>query len=125
MLTFKELRHFMTKFFDDIEAAIKDIHIQHGVDNETVTKEIAEAVTTNIEPLKQQLTNQQTQIEELQQALQDTVAAIKSGYTDAALATATAATNGTGSSNAGSGDAGAGEGDAGEGDESGAGQATS
>lgn len=125
MLTFKELRHFMTKFFDDIESAIKGIHINHGVDNDTVTKEIAQAITTNVEPLKQQLTDQQTQIEELQQALQDTVAAIKSGDTDAALATATAATNGTGSSNAGSGAAGAGEGDAGEGDESGAGQATS
>lgn len=115
----------MTKFFDDIEAAIKDIHIKNGVDNDTVTKEIADAVTTNVEPLKQQLadqqtqlTSQQTQIEELQQALQDTVAAIKSGDTDAALATATAATNGTGSSSGG---------DAGSGDDdnSGAGQATS
>ncbi len=117
MLTFKELRHIMSKFFDDIEASIKDIHINHGLDNETVTKEIAEAIATNVEPLKTQLTGQQTQIEELQRALQDTVTAIKGGDNDAALATATAAVNGTGSASSDSPSAGN--------DSAGAGQAVS
>ncbi len=120
MLTFKELRHIMTKFFDDIEASIKDIHISHGVDNDTVTKEIAEAITTNVEPLKTQLTDQQTQIAELQKALQDTVAKIKEGDTDGAIATATAAADSAASSGNGSGDAGTGDGD-----DTGTGQATS
>lgn len=123
MSILKELRHIMTKFFDEILPSIKEIHIKHGVDNETVTKEIADAITSNVEPLKTQLADQQTQIEELQTALQNTVAAIKSGDTDTALATATAATNGEGSaSTAGSGDA-AGSDTAGA--DTGAGQAVS
>ena len=111
MLTFKELSKIMTKFFDDIEGAIKNIHVTHGVDNETVTKEIADAVSAGVAPLQTQLSDQQTQIAELQKALQDTVTALNSGDTDAALATASAAVSDSSSAGEGaaSGDAGAGQ----------------
>ena len=79
----------MSDFFNNIEDEIKGIHLKNGVDNDTVTKEIADAITTNVEPLKTQLTDQQSEIEELQKALTDTVAALKSGDTASALATAT------------------------------------
>lgn len=107
MLTFKELSKIMSKFFDDIESAIKNIHINNGVDSETVTKEIADAISAGVAPLQTQLSEQQTQIAELQKALQDTVAALNSGDTDTALATASAAANASAS-----GDGAAGQGEA-------------
>lgn len=97
MSIFKELSKLMSKFFDEIETAIKNIHANHGVDNETVTKEIADAVSAGVAPLQTQLSDQQTQIAELQKALQDTVTALTSGDTDTALATASAAANGSAS----------------------------
>ena len=99
MSTFiKELRKIMTKFLDDIEVAIANIHSANGVDNATVTKEITDAVTAGVAPL-------QTQINELQKALQDTVTALNNGDTAAAHATATAAVTAAAGSN-GSGVAG-------------------
>lgn len=119
MSTFKELRNIMSKFFDDISAAIKNIHHSHGVDDETLDQKIAEAIDENVKPLQSQLTDQQTQIAELQKALQDTVTALTAGDTDTALATATAAANsstpagesapGSEGSAEGSGEAGAGQ----------------
>lgn len=91
MLTFKELRKIMSKFFDDIEAAIKNIHVTHGVDNETVVKEINEAVASSVASLQSQITDLQGQIAELQKVAQDTVAALQNGDTEAALAAATSA----------------------------------
>jgi tetrahydromethanopterin S-methyltransferase subunit B len=111
MSTFiKELKKIMSKFLDDIEVAIQNIHTANGVDNATVTKEVTDAVTAGVAPLQTQLTDQQNQINELQKALQDTVTALNSGNVQAAQATATAAVNaaaGTGStgSAAGSGNA--------------------
>ena len=102
MLTFKELGKIMSKFFDDIEAAIKNIHVNHGVDNETVVKEINEAVASSVAPLQSQITDLQGQIAELQKVAQDTVAALQSGDTEAALAAATSAA-GTASGGASSG----------------------
>jgi hypothetical protein len=122
MSTFKELRNIMSKFFDDISAAIKNIHHSHGVDDETVSQKIAEAIDENVKPLQTQLTDQQTQIAELQKALQDTVTALTAGDTEAALATATAAANGS----APAGEPAPGSESAGEGSgEAGTGQATS
>lgn len=95
MSTFKELRNIMSKFFDDISAAIKNIHHSHGVDDETLDQKIAEAIDKEVTPLETQLSEQQTLIAELQKALQDTVTALTAGDTDAALATATAASNGS------------------------------
>ena len=104
LTTIKELKKVMSQFLDDIEAAIKNIHLANGVDNATVTKEISDAVTAGVSPLQTQLADQQTQINELQKALQDTVAALNSGDTAAATATATAAVNA--SANTGSGSTG-------------------
>ena len=122
MSTFKELRNIISKFFDDISAAIKNIHHSHGVDDETLDQKIAEAIDENVKPLQTQLSDQQTQIAELQKALQDTVTALTDGDTDAALATATAAANG--SAPAGTSVA-SGEGAAAGSGETGAGQAES
>ena len=77
----------MSKFLTDIEATIQTIHTANGVDNATVIKEVADAVTAGVTPLQTQLTDQQTQIAELQKALQDTVTALKSGDTATAQAT--------------------------------------
>lgn len=87
----KELSKFMSKFFDDIQAAIKTIHVHHGVDSEDVTKEVNEAVAAGVAPLQSQVTELQGQVSELQKAAQDIVAALQSGDTDGALAKATAA----------------------------------
>ena len=92
-LTFKELKKFMSQFLDDIEAAIKNIHVANGVDNATVTKEITDAVTAGVAPLQSQVTDLQGQVAELQKAAQDTVSAINSGDTAGAQAIATAAAN--------------------------------
>ena len=94
-LNLKELSELMADVFDivAIEAAIKNIHVANGVDNATVTKEITDAVSAGVAPLQTQLTTQQGQIADLQKALQDTVAALTSGDTAAAQATATAALN--------------------------------
>jgi len=98
MSTFiKELKKIMSKFLDDIEAAIKNIHAANGVDEATVTKEVADAVAAGVAPLQTQLTDQQNQINDLQKALQDTVTALNSGDTAAAQATATAAIDAAGS----------------------------
>lgn len=51
----KELSKFMSKFFDDIQAAIKTIHVHHGVDSEDVTKEVNEAVAAGVAPLQSQV----------------------------------------------------------------------
>jgi len=112
----------MSKFFDDISAAIKNIHHSHGVDDETLDQKIAEAIDENVKPLQTQLTDQQTQIAELQKALQDTVTALTDGDTDAALATATAAANASAPTGA---NAASGEGTAAGSGETGAGQAES
>jgi len=107
MLTIvKELKKVMTEFFDNIEANISKIHLANGVDNQTVTKEIADAVTSNVTPLQTQLTDQQTQIGELQKAMQDIVTALTNGDTAAAQATATAAA-GAGAASTGGTDSGA------------------
>ena len=92
----KELKKVMTEFFDNIEANISKIHLANGVDNQTVTKEIADAITSNVTPM-------QTQIGELQKAMQDIVTALTNGDTAAAQATATAAVNAasTGSNDSG------------------------
>lgn len=97
-LTFKELKKLMSQFLDDIEAAIKNIHVANGVDNATVTKEITDAVTAGVAPLQSQITDLQGQVAELQKAAQDTVAAISNGDTAGAQAIATAAANGAASS---------------------------
>lgn len=91
MLTFKELRNAMSKFLDDIENTIKTIHLSHGVDNQTVTKDITDAVTAGVAPLQSQITDLQGQVADLQKAAQDTVAALAAGDTATAQATATAA----------------------------------
>lgn len=118
MSIFKELRKSMSKFFDDISAAIKKIHHLNGIDDEALDQKIAEAIDKEVTPLETQLSEQQTLIAELQKALQDTVAALTDGDTETALQTATAAANGSapasGASSgegaaAGSGEAGAGE----------------
>ncbi len=99
--TFKELRKLMSQFLDDIEAAIKNIHVAHGITSDDITKQVADAVTTGITPLQSQITDLQGQVAELQKAAQDTVAAINSGDTAGAQAIATAAAsttaNGSGS----------------------------
>ena len=89
--TFKELRKLMSQFLDDIEAAIKNIHVAHGITSDDITKQVADAVTTGITPLQSQITDLQGQVAELQKAAQDTVAAINSGDTAGAQAIATAA----------------------------------
>ena len=91
--TFKELRNLMSQFLDDIESAIKNIHVAHGVDNDAITKQVADAVATGIAPLQTQVSDLQGKVAELQKAAQDTVAALNSGDTATAHATATAAAN--------------------------------
>ena len=103
--TFKELRNLMTQFLDDIESAIKNIHVAHGIDNDAITKQVSDAVTTGIAPLQTQVSDLQGKVTELQKAAQDTVAALNSGDTATAHATATAAANTapTGSGSTGTG----------------------
>lgn len=103
--TIKELRKVMSQFLDDIEAAIKNIHVAHGITSDDITSQVAAAVTTGIEPLQSQVTDLQTQVADLQKALQDTVTAINSGDTAGAQAIASAATTGTGSTGTGDGSA--------------------
>ena len=101
----------MSKFLDDIENTIKTIHLSHGVDNQTVTKDVSDAVTAGVAPLQAEITDLQGQVADLQKAAQDTVAALAAGDTATAQATASAAasasqpandTNGaTGDTNAG------------------------
>ena len=81
----------MTKFLDDIEAAIQNIHIEHGVNNTDVTRLVAEAIKAGLSPLQSEVTGLQGQVAELQKALQDTVVAINNGDIEAAEATASAA----------------------------------
>ena len=111
---FKELRKLMSQFLDDIEAAIKNIHVAHGITSDDITKQVADAVTTGITPLQSQITDLQGQVAELQKAAQDTVAAINSGDTAGAQAIATAAAstaaNGSGSTGTGNGAAAGGTG---------------
>jgi hypothetical protein len=81
----------MSKFLDNIEAEIKNIHHAHSVDNEAATQAITEAVILGVAPLRGQVTLLQEQVADLQKAAQDTVAALQSGDTATALTTATAA----------------------------------
>lgn len=74
-----------------IETAIKNIHQAHGLDDETLTQQVIEAVANGVEPLESQITDLQGQVASLQKALQDTVKALKEDDTAGALATATAA----------------------------------
>ena len=83
----------MSKFIDDIEAAIKSIHLSQGVDDATLSQRISDTLTAGVAPLEAQLTDQQNQINDLQKALQDTVAALNNNDTATAQATATAAVN--------------------------------
>lgn len=109
MLTFKGVLKMADQFLDNIEAAIKNIHVAHGITSDDITKQVADAVTTGIAPLQGQVTNLQGQVADLQKALQDTVTAINSGDTTGAQAIASAAAN---AGATGSGDAaGAGTGD--------------
>jgi hypothetical protein len=89
------------QFLDNIEAAIKNIHVAHGITSDDITKQVADAVTTGITPLQSQITDLQGQVADLQKAAQDTVAAINSGDTTGAQAIATAAAT-TASSGSGS-----------------------
>jgi hypothetical protein len=93
----KELKKFMSKFLEEIEATIKNIHAANGVDEASVTKEVTDAVAAGVAPLQTQLADQQTQISELQKALQDTVTALTNGDTATAQATASAAVDAAGS----------------------------
>ena len=95
----------MSKFIDDIEVAIKSIHLSQGIDDATLSKRITDTITAAVAPLETQLADQGTQIAELQKALQDTVTALNSGDTATAQATATVAVNAATGSN-GSGVAG-------------------
>ena len=76
----------MTKFLENIEAEIKNIHIAHGIDSDAISKQVADAVTTGITPL-------QNQVAELQKAAQDIVTAINNGDSAGAQTIATAAAN--------------------------------
>lgn len=94
----KELEKIMDDFLTNIEKAIGVIHVNNGVDNATVTKEVSDAVTAGVAPLQAQLTdqatkisNQETEIAELKTALTDTVAKLTAGDVPAATAIATAA----------------------------------
>lgn len=91
MLTFKELRKTMSKFLEEIELAIANIHKNAGVDNATVVQEISKAVGDAVTPLNEQIAALQGQVADLQKAAQDTVAALQSGDTETAKATASAA----------------------------------
>jgi DNA anti-recombination protein RmuC len=74
-----------------IESAIKNIHQAHGLDDETLTQQVIEAVGNGVAPLESQITDLQGQVANLQKALQDTVKALKEKDTAGALATASAA----------------------------------
>ncbi len=74
-----------------IETTIKNIHQAHGLDDETLTQQVIEAVATGVAPLESQITDLQSQVADLQKAVQDTVTALKDDDTATALATATAA----------------------------------
>ncbi len=76
----------MSKFLDDIEQAIKSIHASNGLDDAAISKQIADTIGAAISPM-------QTEIAELQKALQDTVAKLSSGDVEGAQATANAALN--------------------------------
>jgi len=93
MLTFNGIGKFMTKFLENIEAEIKNIHIAHGIDSDTVSKQVADAVAAGISPLQTELTTLQGQVAELQKAAQDTATAISNGDSAGAQAIATAAAN--------------------------------
>jgi len=81
----------MSKVSATIETSIKNIHQAHGLDDETLTQQVIEAVATGVAPLESQITDLQGQVADLQKALQDTVKALKEDDTAGALATATAA----------------------------------
>ena len=91
MSTIKELKKLMNKYLTDIETAIKNIHQQNGVDNETVIKEITDAVNNGLVPVQGEVTALQTRIADLEQALRDT--ALGNGDTVTAQAKASAAVN--------------------------------
>ena len=93
MLTFNGIGKFMSQFLENIESAIKNIHIAHGIDSDAISKQVADAVTTGITPLQTELTTLQGQVAELQKAAQDTVTAISNGDSAGAQAIATAAAN--------------------------------
>jgi hypothetical protein len=86
-----KLGSIMSKFLDDIENTIKTIHLSHGVDNQTVAKEVSDAVTAGVAQLQSQITELQSQVADLQKAAQDTVAALTNGDIATAQATASAA----------------------------------
>jgi len=93
MLTLNGIGKFMTKFLENIEAEIKNIHIAHGIDSDAISKQVADAVTTGITPLQNKVTELQGQVAELQKAAQDIVAAINNGDSAGAQAIAAAAAN--------------------------------
>ena len=81
----------MSKVSATIESAIKNIHQAHGLDDESLTQQVIETVTSGFAPLESQVTGLQGQVADLQKALQDTVTALKDDDAATALATATAA----------------------------------
>ena len=83
----------MTKFLENIEAEIKNIHIAHGIDSDAISKQVADAVTTGITPLQSKVTELQGQVAELQKAAQDIVTAINNGDSAGAQIIAAAAAN--------------------------------
>lgn len=83
----------MTKFLENIEAEIKNIHIAHGIDSDVISKQVADAVTTGITPLQSKVTELQGQVAELQKAAQDIVTAINNGDSSGAQTIAIAAAN--------------------------------
>lgn len=93
MLTFNGIGKFMSQFLENLESAIKNIHLSHGIDSDTVSKQVADAVAAGITPLQTELTTLQGQVAELQKAAQDTVTAISNGDSAGAQAIATAAAN--------------------------------
>jgi hypothetical protein len=48
MLTFNRIGKFMSQFLENLESAIKNIHIAHGIDSDAISKQVADAVTTGI-----------------------------------------------------------------------------
>jgi hypothetical protein len=93
MLTFNGIGKIMTKFLENIETEIKNIHIAHGIDSDAISKQVADAVTTGITPLQSKVTELQGQVAELQKAAQDIVTAINNGDSAGAQTIATAAAN--------------------------------
>ena len=85
----------MSKFLEDIESKIKNIHLAHGLSDDTVTKQISEAVNSAVNPLHDQITELQNQIADLQKAAQDTVEALQNEDTATALVHASAAAGNT------------------------------